>query len=111
MRLMESEPAPGAPVNLGNPNELTVSDLVQRVLALTGSRSELVHMPLPVDDPRRRRPDIARAEAILGWTPKVDLQTGLEATATWFTDELRRATPRRESRSAAREVFTGVAAE
>jgi UDP-glucuronate decarboxylase len=91
LRLMDSEPAPGAPVNLGNPHELTVSDLVERVLLLTGSRSGVVHRPLPVDDPRRRRPDIARAQAILGWSPKVDLQTGLEATAAWFADEQRRA--------------------
>jgi UDP-glucuronate decarboxylase len=111
MRLMDSEPAPGAPVNLGNPNELTVSDLVERVIRLTGSRSQIVHMPLPVDDPRRRRPDIARAEAILGWSPKIDLQTGLEATAAWFADEQRRAETPVRARSAAREVFTGVAAE
>ena len=111
MRLMDSEPAPGAPVNLGNPNELTVSDLVTRVLALTGSRSEVVHMPLPVDDPRRRRPDIGRAEAILGWSPTVDLQTGLEATAAWFAKEQRRANPRTHAHAATREVFTGVAAE
>jgi UDP-glucuronate decarboxylase len=111
LRLMNSEPAPGAPVNLGNPTELTVIDLVTRVLALTGSRSEVIHMPLPVDDPRRRRPDIARAEAILGWSPKVDLQTGLEAAAAWFAEEARRAQPRGRARTPAREVFTGVAAE
>ncbi|HEX8442608.1 MAG TPA: UDP-glucuronic acid decarboxylase family protein [Allosphingosinicella sp.] len=89
MRLMNSEPAPGAPVNLGNPNELTVSDLVDRVLALTGSRSAVVHRPLPIDDPRRRRPDISRARDILGWEPRVDLQAGLEATAAWFAQERR----------------------
>jgi UDP-glucuronate decarboxylase len=111
MRLMDSEPAPGAPVNLGNPDELTVSDLVARVLALTGSDSEVVNMPLPVDDPRRRRPDIGRAEAILGWSPKVDLQSGLEATAAWFAEEQRRARLPGRGRSATREVFTGVAAE
>jgi UDP-glucuronate decarboxylase len=90
MRLMDSEPSPGAPVNLGNPVELTVSDLAQRVLRLTGSASRIVHMPLPVDDPRRRKPDIARAKAILGWQPKVSLQEGLEATAEWFSDEQNR---------------------
>ncbi|HEX8401638.1 MAG TPA: UDP-glucuronic acid decarboxylase family protein [Allosphingosinicella sp.] len=87
LRLMDSEPAPGAPVNLGNPNELTVSDLVERVLALTGSDSRVVHQPLPIDDPRRRRPDITRARDLLGWSPTVDLQTGLEATAAWFAAE------------------------
>jgi UDP-glucuronate decarboxylase len=91
MRLMDSEPAPGAPVNLGNPIELTVSDLVDRVLALTGSASRIVHRPLPMDDPRRRRPDIGRAEALLGWKPKVGLQEGLEATAEWFADEQNRS--------------------
>src|SRR3712207_6742506 len=55
MRLMDTDPSPGAPVNLGNPTELTVSDLVRRVLDLTGSGSNVVHLPLPVDDPRRRR--------------------------------------------------------
>jgi UDP-glucuronate decarboxylase len=107
-RLMDSEPAPGAPVNLGNPHELTVSDLVTRVLRLTGSRSTVVHKPLPVDDPRRRRPDIGRAEAILGWSPKVDLQTGLEATAAWFADEQRRAL--RPKRTAKQDAYT-IAAE
>ena len=86
MRLMDSEPSPGAPVNLGNPTELTVSDLAERVLRLTGSASKIIHMPLPVDDPRRRKPDISRAKAILGWEPKVGLQEGLEATAEWFSD-------------------------
>jgi UDP-glucuronate decarboxylase len=93
LRLMDCEPAPGAPINLGNPIELTVSDLVERVLGLTGSESDIVHRPLPIDDPRRRRPDIARARDILGWEPRVDLQTGLEATAAWFAAELRAARP------------------
>jgi UDP-glucuronate decarboxylase len=91
MRLMDSDPAPGAPVNIGNPIELTVSDLVERVLALTGSHSRIVHRPLPMDDPRRRRPDISRARALLGWEPKVGLQEGLEATAAWFADEQNRS--------------------
>jgi nucleoside-diphosphate-sugar epimerase/spore maturation protein CgeB len=89
MRLMDSDKAVGFPVNLGNPVELTVSDLVQRVLAMTGSRSSLVHRPLPEDDPRRRKPDIGRALQVLGWEPKVALQQGLEATIAWFTDEVR----------------------
>jgi UDP-glucuronate decarboxylase len=86
LRLMESDAAVGFPVNLGNPNELTVCDLVERVQALTGSASRIVHLPLPEDDPRRRRPDIARARDLLGWRPLVDLQEGLEATAAWFAD-------------------------
>ncbi|HYY83777.1 MAG TPA: UDP-glucuronic acid decarboxylase family protein [Beijerinckiaceae bacterium] len=91
MRLMNHDgPMPG-PVNLGNPNEMTVSELVSRVLALTESRSPVVRKPLPVDDPRRRRPDIARATNLLGWAPKTTLETGLKATITWFADEADRA--------------------
>jgi UDP-glucuronate decarboxylase len=91
MRLMDSEPAPGAPVNLGNPVELTVNDLVDRVLKMTGSASKVIHLPLPQDDPRRRRPDIGRAQAILGWEPRIDLQQGLDATVGWFSNAEHRA--------------------
>ena len=87
MRLMDSDSAVGAPVNLGNPNELTVSDLVDRVLALTGSKSKVTYHPLPVDDPRRRKPDIGSAIRQLGWQPRVALQQGLERTAAWFAAE------------------------
>jgi UDP-glucuronate decarboxylase len=86
MRLMDSDVTDG-PVNLGNPVELTVSDLVERVLAMTGSKSRIVNRPLPVDDPRRRKPDISRARERLGWEPKVELQQGLEQTAPWFAEE------------------------
>ncbi len=87
MRLMHLDgPGPG-PVNIGNPVELTVGDLVQRVLAMTGSRSAVVERPLPVDDPRRRRPDIARAAKLLGWQPRTSLEAGLKATIAWFADE------------------------
>ena len=107
MRLMDSAVADG-PVNLGNPVELTVSDLVERVLRMTGSRSRVVRRPLPIDDPRRRRPDISRARQLLGWEPKVPLQEGLEATAAWFAEEQDRK-PRAAVRPAA-ELAT-VAAE
>ncbi|RST29510.1 SDR family oxidoreductase [Sphingomonas ginkgonis] len=87
-RLMAFEgPQPG-PVNLGNPNELTVSDLVERVLALAGSGNEVAYLPLPTDDPRRRKPDISLAASLLGWEPRVDLQAGLEATMSYFQQEL-----------------------
>ena len=90
MRLMSYEgKLPGA-VNLGNPNELTVGDLVTRVLAMTGSRSAVVNRPLPTDDPRRRRPDIARATEFLGWRPRTSLEAGLKATIAWFADEQKR---------------------
>ncbi|HKH33229.1 MAG TPA: SDR family NAD-dependent epimerase/dehydratase, partial [Beijerinckiaceae bacterium] len=72
------------PVNLGNPVELTVNELVARVVAMTGSPSRLVKRPLPIDDPRRRRPDISLARELLAWTPKVPLEEGLKATIAWF---------------------------
>ncbi|MFH5923589.1 UDP-glucuronic acid decarboxylase family protein [Roseomonas sp. SXEYE002] len=87
-RLMACGTEPPGAVNLGNPVELTVLDLAERVLTLTGSRSRIVHRPLPVDDPRRRRPDISRAKALLGWVPRVSLQAGLEATVAWFRREM-----------------------
>ncbi|MFN3388754.1 MAG: UDP-glucuronic acid decarboxylase family protein [Allosphingosinicella sp.] len=114
VRLMESDVTDG-PVNLGNPVELTVSDLVERVLALTGSNSRVVTRPLPEDDPRRRRPDIGRARALLEWEPKVPLQQGLEATAAWFAGERRRAwkgvaSKAKPSRGTS-DLIVGVAAE
>jgi UDP-glucuronate decarboxylase len=90
MRLMAFEGTLPGPVNLGNPVALTVGDLVERVLALTGSQSVVVPRPLPVDDPRRRRPDIARAAKFLGWTPRTPLEKGLKATITWFAAEVGR---------------------
>ncbi|ONH81970.1 dTDP-glucose 4,6-dehydratase [Roseomonas mucosa] len=86
LRLMACDAPPPGAVNLGNPVELTVSDLVARVVALTGTRSPVVHQPLPVDDPRRRRPDIGRARELLGWTPKVPLEEGLKSTIAWFSE-------------------------
>jgi UDP-glucuronate decarboxylase len=91
MRLMEQEDALPGPVNLGNPNELTVNDLVERVIALTGTDSKVVNRPLPIDDPRRRRPDISRATQLLGWLPRTELQEGLEATVAWFASEMEEA--------------------
>ena len=90
MRLMDSETAVGMPVNLGNPNEMTVKQLVDTVVAMTGSDSDVVYCPLPVDDPRRRKPDISRAKELLGWEPRVDLEQGLEGTIQWFDDEQNR---------------------
>jgi dTDP-glucose 4,6-dehydratase len=72
------------PTNIGNPNEFTVRQLAERVLALTGSRSAIVERPLPVDDPRVRRPDITRARALLGWEPRVPLDDGLRRTIEYF---------------------------
>lgn len=89
-RLMDSERAAGLPVNLGNPRELTVKELVDLVAAFTETRSRVVYRPLPQDDPRRRKPDIGRALELLGWQPQVDLEHGLEATIEWFEDERNR---------------------
>jgi UDP-glucuronate decarboxylase len=80
---LKDVPVPG-PINLGNPNEISVGDLVKTVLELTNSRSPLVNYPLPVDDPRRRKPDIALAKELLGWAPKVTLRKGLAKTISWF---------------------------
>jgi UDP-glucuronate decarboxylase len=86
LRLMAYEgKLPGA-INLGNPNELTIADLVKRVVAMTGSRSAVVTRPLPIDDPRRRKPDITRATKLLGWQPRTSLDIGLKATVAWFAD-------------------------
>ena len=88
--LMESGGDGMQPVNLGNPVELTVRELADRVVKLTGTRKRVVYLPLPQDDPRRRRPDIDRARALLGWEPQVALADGLEKTCAWFAQELAR---------------------
>ncbi len=91
VRLMEYDgPQPG-PVNIGNPVERTIRELVDLVLTITGSESQVVFRPLPIDDPRRRRPDISRARELLGWSPQVSLEQGLRATIAWFEAEDRRA--------------------
>ncbi len=82
LRLLFSE-EPG-PVNLGNPEELSVLEFARRILALTGSRSTIEFRPLPQDDPRRRQPDIAKAREVLGWAPQVSLEEGLRRTIAWF---------------------------
>ena len=76
------------PVNLGNPAEFSVAELARLVLDVTGSASEVVHEPLPVDDPRQRQPDITLARELLGWEPIVSLRDGLERTTDWFRRSL-----------------------
>jgi UDP-glucuronate decarboxylase len=90
-RLMFNGDGSLGPVNLGNPVETTVRELAHIIIDIVGSRSKVVYQPLPIDDPRRRRPDIAQARAALGWSPKVELAEGLGQTIRYFDDELRRA--------------------
>src|SRR5262245_54718474 len=76
------------PVNIGNPEEMTIRSLAERIIALTGSRSRVVERALPVDDPKVRQPDITRARTLLGWEPKVRLDDGLARTAEYFRRKL-----------------------
>jgi dTDP-glucose 4,6-dehydratase len=86
IRLMNSDEA--LPVNIGNPEELTIRALAERVIKVTGSKSTIVTRPLPVDDPKIRQPDITRARKILGWEPKVSLEEGLPRTVEYFRRKL-----------------------
>ncbi|HMH15018.1 MAG TPA: UDP-glucuronic acid decarboxylase family protein [Edaphobacter sp.] len=72
------------PVNIGNPNEWTIFECAKEVLSVTGSKSEIVRKPLPQDDPTRRRPDITKAQTLLGWEPKIQLREGLENSLAYF---------------------------
>ena len=85
-RLMQSEEP--NPVNIGNPSEMTIRQLAEAIIKLTGSRSRIVTRPLPVDDPRVRQPDITRARTLLGWEPKVPLEDGLRRTLDYFRQKL-----------------------
>jgi UDP-glucuronate decarboxylase len=82
--LMASEPGLIGPMNLGNPNEITIQELAERVVSITGSRSSIVYKPAPQDDPIQRCPDISMAGDHLGWTPHVDLDQGLRRTVAYF---------------------------
>jgi UDP-glucuronate decarboxylase len=84
LRMMDSERGFYGPINLGNPGEFTMLELAEKVLRSTGSKSRLVKKPLPPDDPRQRKPDIALAGAKLGWEPKVSLDDGLKETVSYF---------------------------
>ncbi len=72
------------PMNIGNPVEMTIRELAELVIELTGSKSRLIHEPLPHDDPTQRRPDISFARKALGWEPRVALRDGLAQTITYF---------------------------
>ncbi len=87
LRLSRSEEH--LPVNIGNPNEFTILECAREIIELTGSKSELRYMPMPQDDPTRRRPDISKAKALLGWEPKTSLREGLIKTIEYFRQEAR----------------------
>jgi UDP-glucuronate decarboxylase len=84
VRLMQSPDDFTGPVNLGNPVEMTMLELAEKVLAITGSDSRIIYEPLPSDDPNQRRPDITKAKEALDWTPRVGLDEGLERTVAYF---------------------------
>ncbi len=76
------------PVNLGNPYEITIRELAEKIIEITGSKSAITLKPLPQDDPRTRRPDITRAKSLLGWQPQIALDEGLRITIEWFRNQL-----------------------
>jgi len=84
IRLMDTDDSVTGPINVGNPGEFTMIELAESVLKLTKSKSKLVRMPLPADDPKQRKPDITRARNTLGWEPKVQLEDGLKETIAYF---------------------------
>ncbi len=89
IRLMEAADDVTGPVNLGNPSEFTIRALAEKIIAMTGAKSPLEDRPLPVDDPARRCPDISLAKDVLGWTPKVALEDGLQKTIAYFRNVLK----------------------
>jgi len=88
LRLMDTDSDVTGPMNIGNPGEFTIRELAEKTIALTGSKSELVQLPLPEDDPRQRQPDITQARNVLEWEPKVALEEGLERTIQYFHTRL-----------------------
>jgi UDP-glucuronate decarboxylase len=83
IRLMNTDGLPD-PINLGNPSEFTIKQLAEEVIKICGSKSGLTHLPLPADDPRQRKPDITKAQTLLGWKPTISLREGLERTVADF---------------------------
>jgi UDP-glucuronate decarboxylase len=76
------------PINIGNPHEIPIGELAQRIIRLTGAKSRIVYRPLPQDDPMQRCPDITLARSVLGWQPSVALDSGLDRTIAYFRDML-----------------------
>jgi len=84
IRLMATSDDFTGPVNIGNPGEFTMLELAQKIIDQTGSKSNIIYMPLPADDPMQRKPDISLAKKVLGWEPKIGLDEGLEKTIAYF---------------------------
>jgi UDP-glucuronate decarboxylase len=87
--LMNSPKEIIGPINIGNPNEFSISELVSEVISLTNSKSKLSQLPLPEDDPRQRQPDITKAKNLLAWAPKVELKEGLQKTIEYFSESVK----------------------
>lgn len=90
-RVMNAPESDGMPINIGNPQEITINELARTIIELTGSRSRIIYQPLPQDDPLQRRPDITKARATLDWAPKVELREGLARTIGHFEKVLQRS--------------------
>jgi UDP-glucuronate decarboxylase len=84
LNLMDTPDKFTGPINLGNPVEVSVNDLAQTIIKMTGSKSQITYLPLPEDDPKQRKPDIGLAKKELGWEPKVELEEGLLKTIEYF---------------------------
>jgi len=89
IRLMAQDDSVTGPINLGNPHEMTIRELAERIIAMTGAKSKLVFRPLPQDDPLQRQPNITKAREILGWEPKVPIEAGLAKTIAYFESQLK----------------------
>ena len=91
IRLMDTADDVTGPINLGNPGEFTIRELAEKIVALSGSRSKIMLHPLPSDDPKQRKPDISRAQSLLGWSPAIALDEGLKKTLAYFEQMVREA--------------------
>ncbi|GAB4525281.1 MAG: SDR family oxidoreductase [Amphiplicatus sp.] len=88
VKVLDTPAEVSGPINLGNPGEFTIKELAEMIIAMTGSHSPVHYRPLPVDDPKKRRPDISKAKAVLGWEPRIPLAEGLEKTIGYFKAQL-----------------------
>jgi dTDP-glucose 4,6-dehydratase len=86
LALMDSDV--NEPVNIGNPHEMSIEEMARLIIRMTGSKSQIVFQPLPVDDPQVRQPDITKARTLLGWEPKVTLEEGLTSTIEYFRTKM-----------------------